>query len=79
EIFGRAAPHPVGTSFAVEVYRALPNDTDFTAFLDEGFAGLNAAYLDGAAIYHSPLDIPDWVDRASLQNHGDNTLGLARE
>nr|WP_205807382.1 M28 family peptidase [Micromonospora sp. HNM0581] len=79
EIFGRAAPHPVGTSFAVEVYRALPNDTDFTAFLDEGFAGLNAAYLDGAAIYHSPLDIPDSVDRASLQNHGDNTLGLARE
>ncbi|MBQ1050001.1 M28 family peptidase [Micromonospora sp. C51] len=79
EVFGRAAPHPVGTSFAVEVYRALPNDTDFTAFLDEGFLGLNSAYLDGAAIYHTPLDTPASMDRASLQHHGDNTLGLARE
>ncbi|MEV2239122.1 M28 family peptidase [Micromonospora sp. NPDC049891] len=79
EVFGRAAPHPVGTSFAVEVYRALPNDTDFTAFLDEGFLGLNSAYLDGGAIYHTPLDTPASMDRASLQHHGDNTLGLTRE
>ncbi|SCL20324.1 Zn-dependent amino-or carboxypeptidase, M28 family [Micromonospora nigra] len=77
--FGRAAPHPVGTSFAVEVYRALPNDTDFTAFLGAGFLGLNSAYLDGGAIYHTPLDTPAAMDRASLQHHGDNTLGLARE
>ncbi|MDM4720936.1 M28 family peptidase [Micromonospora sp. WMMA1363] len=78
--FGRAAPHPVGTSFAVEIYRALPNDTDFTAFLDEaGFAGLNSAYIDGGAIYHTPLDAPATVDRGSLQHHGDNTLALTRE
>ncbi|PZF86846.1 peptidase [Micromonospora endophytica] len=79
DVFGRAAPHPVGTSFAVEVYRALPNDTDFTAFLDAGFVGMNSAYLDGGAIYHTPLDTPESMDRASLQHHGDNALGLARE
>ncbi|MEU6022364.1 M28 family peptidase [Micromonospora sp. NPDC047134] len=79
EVFGRAAPHPVGTSFAVEVYRALPNDTDFTAFLDHGFVGLNSAYLDGGAIYHTPLDTPASMDRASLQHHGANTLAMARE
>ncbi|MFI1193004.1 M28 family peptidase [Micromonospora sp. NPDC020750] len=80
DVFGRAAPHPVGTSFAVEIYRALPNDTDFTAFLDRaGFAGLNSAYIDGGAIYHTPLDTPAAMDRASLQQHGDNALGLARE
>ncbi|MGW4499475.1 M28 family peptidase [Micromonospora sp. NPDC004336] len=77
--FGRAAPHPVGTSFAVEIYRALPNDTDFTAFLDNDFVGLNSAYIDGGAIYHTPLDTPAALDRASLQHHGDNALGLARE
>ncbi|GFJ89915.1 aminopeptidase [Phytohabitans rumicis] len=77
--FARAAPHPVGTSFAVEVYRLLPNDTDFTAFLDKGFTGLNAAYVDGAAVYHTPLDTPASMNRASLQQHGDNALGLARE
>ncbi|MEO3819333.1 M28 family peptidase [Plantactinospora sp. B24E8] len=79
EVFGRAAPYPVGTSFAVEVYRLLPNDTDFTAFLDQGFVGLNAAYIDGAAVYHTPLDTPDRVDRGTLQQHGANALALARE
>ncbi|SCL63893.1 Peptidase family M28 [Micromonospora citrea] len=79
DAFGRAAPHPVGTSFAVEIYRALPNDTDFTAFLDHDFVGLNSAYIDGGAIYHTPLDTPAAMDRASLQHHGDNALGLARE
>ncbi|BCB81254.1 aminopeptidase [Phytohabitans flavus] len=78
-VFGRAAPHPVGTSFAVEVYRLLPNDTDFTAFLDKGFAGLNSAYIDGAAVYHTPQDTPATMNRASLQQHGDNALALARE
>ncbi|SBT64165.1 Peptidase family M28 [Micromonospora sediminicola] len=79
DVFGRAAPHPVGTSFAVEIYRALPNDTDFTAFLDQRFVGLNSAYIDGGAIYHTPLDVPARMDRGSLQMHGDNALGLARE
>ncbi|MGW0435397.1 M28 family peptidase [Micromonospora sp. NPDC003197] len=79
DVFGRAAPHPVGTSFAVEVYRLLPNDTDFTAFLDNDFTGLNSAYIDGGAIYHTPLDTPESVDRGSLQQHGDNALALARE
>lgn len=77
--FARSAPHPIGTSFAVEVYRLLPNDTDFTAFLDKGFAGLNSAYIDGGALYHTPLDTPANVDRGSLQQHGANALGLARE
>ncbi|WP_446217037.1 M28 family peptidase [Micromonospora sp. IBHARD004] len=79
DLFGRAAPHPVGTSFAVEIYRALPNDTDFTAFADRKFAGLNSAYIDGGAVYHTPLDTPAAMDRGSLQQHGDNALGLARE
>ncbi|HEX8626584.1 MAG TPA: M20/M25/M40 family metallo-hydrolase [Catenuloplanes sp.] len=72
-------PHPLGTSVAVEVYRLLANDTDFTPFLAAGrFTGLNAAYLDGSYAYHSPLDRPATMDRASLQHHGDNTLALTR-
>ncbi len=72
------APKPVGTSFAVEVYRLLPNDTDFTAFREAGFRGLNAAYIDGAAVYHAPTDVPSAMDRDSLQHHGANVLALAR-
>jgi hypothetical protein len=74
-----SAPHPVGTSFAVEIYRLMPNETDFTAFKDAGFAGLNTAYIDGAAVYHAPTDVPAAMDRDSLQHHGENALVLTRE
>jgi hypothetical protein len=78
-VFADAAPHPVASSFAVEVYRALPNDTDFSVLLDAGFAGLNTAFIDGAAGYHTPQDTPDRLDRATLQAMGDNALALARD
>jgi len=77
-VFAGAAPHPVATSFAVEVYRALPNDTDFSPLLDAGFTGLNTAYIDGSAAYHTPEDTPDRMDRGSLQAMGDNALALTR-
>ncbi|MDR6323701.1 M28 family peptidase [Actinoplanes couchii] len=73
-------PYPVGTSFAVEIYRLLPNDTDFTPFRESGrFQGLNSAYIDGAAIYHAPTDRPEVMNQDSLQHHGANALALARE
>ncbi len=79
DVYGAAAPYPVATSFAVEVYRALPNDTDFTPFRESGrFAGLNSAYIDGSAVYHSPQDTPQAMDLASLQQHGSNALAVAR-
>ncbi|RZU31396.1 M20/M25/M40 family metallo-hydrolase [Blastococcus saxobsidens] len=79
-VFAEAAPHPVASSFAVEVYRALPNDTDFSVLLDDGdFAGMNTAFIDGAAGYHSPQDTPERLDRRTLQALGDNALALARE
>jgi hypothetical protein len=73
------APKPVGTSFAVEVYRRLPNDTDFTPFRESGFTGFNSAYIDGAAIYHAPTDTPARLDQDSLQHLGVNALALTRE
>jgi hypothetical protein len=73
-------PYPVGTSMAVEVYRLLPNDTDFTPFRESGrFTGLNAAYLDGSAVYHSPQDRPEYLSLRSLQHHGANVLALVRD
>ena len=75
-------PYPVGSSMAVEVYRILPNDTDFSPFLDDPagrFTGLNSAYIDGSATYHAPQDTPERMSQASLQHHGANMLALARE
>ncbi|GAA4871568.1 M20/M25/M40 family metallo-hydrolase [Pseudonocardia benzenivorans] len=79
DVYADAVPHPVTTSFAVEVYRILPNDTDFSPFRDSGrFTGLNSAYIDGVAAYHSPQDTPSRMDRGSLQAHLDDTVALAR-
>jgi hypothetical protein len=72
-------PRPVATSFAVEVYRRLPNDTDFTRFREDSrFTGLNSAFIDGVAAYHTPQDTPSRLDLRSLQHHGDAALALAR-
>ncbi len=78
-LYGANAPHPVATSAAVEVYRKLRNNTDFTSFLQEGgFTGLNSAYFDGAAVYHTPQDTPARLDQGSLQMMGANGLALTR-
>ncbi len=80
EAYAGAAPHPVATSFAVEVYRAMPNFTDFSVLTADGdFTGLNTAFIDGAAGYHTPQDVPERLDRATLQALGDNALATARE
>ena len=78
--FAAAAPRPVASSAAVEVYRAMRNDTDFSVLLADGdFTGLNTAFIDGAAAYHTPQDLPERLDRATLQALGDNALAVARE
>lgn len=78
-VYGDNVPYPVATSFAVEVYRILPNDTDFTPFRESGrFTGLNTAYIDGSAVYHSPEDKPSYMDKGSLQHQGSNALAELR-
>lgn len=78
EQYARAAPHPVGNSLAYEIYRLLPNDTDLTVFKRAGFPGLNFAYIDGPAHYHTALDTVGRLDERSLQHHGETALALAR-
>jgi hypothetical protein len=68
-VYARSVPYPVATSFAVEVYRILTNDTDFTPFRQAGrFTGLNQAYIDGSAVYHSPGDTPSSMDQAACSS-----------
>lgn len=76
--FAKATPAPVGSSLAYEIYRYLPNSTDFTAFRAAGLPGLNFAFTGGYSYYHSPIDTPDRLDLGSLQHHGDYMLPLVR-
>ncbi len=78
DVFADAAPHPHGDSSLVEFYRLLPNNTDFTEFTGAGLPGMNFAYIEGTARYHTPGDSIANLNRASLQHHGANMLGLTR-
>ncbi|WP_198545858.1 M20/M25/M40 family metallo-hydrolase [Actinacidiphila yeochonensis] len=77
----RALRHtpPVATSLSAEIYRRLPNDTDFTALRKAGMTGLNFAVMGGSARYHSPEDDLAHVDLGSLQDLGETTLSASRE
>ncbi|HET8818324.1 MAG TPA: M20/M25/M40 family metallo-hydrolase, partial [Xanthomonadaceae bacterium] len=69
---------PAGSSLDYEIYKTLPNDTDFTVYRKAGLAGTNFAWARDPARYHTPLDDLAHLDAGSLQHHGDNTLGMVR-
>jgi hypothetical protein len=72
------AADPVTTSFAGAVYQVLPNDTDLTVFGAAGMRGLNFAFMEGAAHYHTPHDDIANVSGASVQDMGESALGAIR-
>lgn len=76
--FAKAAPSPVANSLSYEIYKLLPNDTDFTVFRKAGLVGLNFAYIEHPADYHTQLDSFASVDERSVQHHGLYALALAR-
>ncbi|MEO6730895.1 MAG: M20/M25/M40 family metallo-hydrolase [Ferruginibacter sp.] len=76
--YATAAAHPFANSLGYEIYKKLPNYTDFTPFKKAGITGLNNAYIDGFVNYHSANDRPENLDLRSFQHHGDNMLSLAK-
>ncbi|MGH4017716.1 MAG: M28 family peptidase [Pseudonocardiaceae bacterium] len=78
DLFAAAAAQPHGDSSLVEIYRLLPNNTDFTEFAGAGLPGMNFAYVQGAAYYHTAGDTVGNLDPASLQHHGTTMLALTR-
>jgi len=70
---------PVANSLTYEVYKRMPNDTDYSVYKARGVLGLNFAFSEGVAVYHSAIDDPDHLDLGSLQHHGDNAWGMLNE
>jgi hypothetical protein len=66
-------------SSAEAIFNLLPQDSDFTPFLQAGLYGYDTGIVADGAYYHSPLDDPAHLSRASLQQMGETTLDLARE
>jgi hypothetical protein len=75
--WARRAPHPRGGSFGIEVYRRLPNDTDFTILARENIPGLNFAAVDDGYSYHTARDEPNRLSSDSLRLTGENVVAVA--
>jgi hypothetical protein len=71
-------PRPFANSLALEVYERLPNDTDFTPFVEAGKQGLNFAAIGRGHVYHQSTDTPENLSEATLQHHGLRALAALR-
>ncbi|HUE22845.1 MAG TPA: M28 family peptidase [Bryobacteraceae bacterium] len=76
--FARAAPYPRASSFFRDVYERMPSATDFTFFNRKGIPGLNFAFIEGGAFYHTSEDNLARLDVRSLQHQGSYALSLVR-
>jgi len=72
-----AAPHPRGASYAIEIYKRLPNDTDFSVFKQRDIPGLNFALVGDSYAYHTARDSADRLTDQALQWTGENTVATA--
>ena len=68
------SPRPRGSSFAFEIYKRLPNDTDFSVFRRAGIPGLNFASVGDGYAYHTSRDVPDRVSSATLFQMGETAV-----
>ncbi|MFF9127544.1 M20/M25/M40 family metallo-hydrolase [Streptomyces sp. NPDC014889] len=78
DAFAQGGTRFVSTSLAYEVYKRMPNGSDFTVFRDAGAIGLNSAFMHGLHDYHSPRDDLDRLSPDSVQHQGELMLGLVR-
>ena len=72
--WAKSAPHPRGASFALEIYKRLPNDTDFSIFKRHDLPGLNFAAIGDSYAYHTARDTADRLDTDALAKTGENVV-----
>lgn len=76
DLYARSVRNYATSSLYEEIYKFLPNDTDLTLFLRDGITGLNFAFVGNVSDYHTPLDTRKNLSLATLQQHGENLLGV---
>ena len=77
--FAKAVRRPYASSLSADVARLIPNDTDVTTYKERGWLTLNFAMTGNETRYHSPGDDVAALDLRTLQDMGDQALGLTAE
>ena len=75
-VFNRIKGPKFASSLFYEIYKRLPNDTDFSIFKRAGMHGYNFAFIGNVKFYHTPEDNFANRDLGSMQHHGNNALRL---
>ena len=75
-VWARHAPHPRGGSYALEVYKRLPNDTDFSILKTQDIPGLNFGAVEDSYAYHTPRDTADRLSNTTLRTMGENLVAI---
>jgi hypothetical protein len=73
DAWARSSPRPAGASYMTDIYRVLPNSTDFTVFARH-LPGLNFAAAGDSYAYHTSRDTPDRLDPNLVREMGENTV-----
>lgn len=74
--WARHAPHPRGASYALEIYRRLPNDTDFSILKARDIPGLNLAAVEDSYAYHTDRDTADRLAPYTIRTMGENVVAI---
>jgi len=77
-LFAHAVKNSDALSLMSEVYKYLPNSTDFTVSKGAGYPGYNFAFVGKEFDYHSPSSTPAVLDQGSVQHMGNQALALTR-
>jgi hypothetical protein len=76
--YAKAVRWPATSSMMYEVYRTMPNESDFTPLKQAGIPGFNFAHVGGKHQYHTMTDHAGNLDWRSLQHQGSYALSLTR-
>ena len=76
--YARSQVHHGSGSLFSELFKLLPNNTDFSSFAKTRIPGLDFAFAEGFTAYHNRTDNVDNISKDMMQEQGDNMLGSIR-
>ncbi len=75
--YQQSVSHYAAQSLVTEIFKRMPNDTDFSVVQRANLQGLDFAFAEQRNHYHTPLDTIQNLDLATIQHHGDNLFPLS--
>jgi hypothetical protein len=74
EAWAASAPAPRGSAYTTEIYKRLPNDTDFSIFKRHDIPGLNFAPVLDSYAYHTSRDTPERLRTTTIRHTGESVV-----